>query len=354
MTTPSMSGPLAANGNPYHFAVGPLGTWYVTGALTGLGFLQDHYLPSDNSGQVDLDNAQVFLQKTDGVFQGFVQAGWYSLPALGAPYIKSSYAWDDYYGPIPQAFVKIVPNGAFSFEVGKLPTLIGDEYTFTYENMNIMRGLLWGQEPAVSRGVQVNYTQGPIAASLSWNDGFYSNHYSWISGSVAWTIDSADTLTVVGAGNTETTNVNTIAAPVTLNNEEIFNLIYTRTQGAWTISPYFQYTNIPSSSATPSASTTGVALLVNYSFDAKGPLSGFSLPFRVEYISSSGSASVLYGPGSSAWSATITPTYQYNIFFARAEYSFVGASTVTPGSGFGTFGNGTHQDRLAVEAGILF
>jgi len=28
----------------------------------------------------------------------------------------------------------------------KLPTLIGAEYTFTFENMNIERGLLWNQE----------------------------------------------------------------------------------------------------------------------------------------------------------------------------------------------------------------
>jgi hypothetical protein len=146
MTTPSMSGPLAANGNPYHFTAGPLGTWYLTGAISGLGFIQDQHIPGDNSGQVDLDNAQIFLQKTDGVMQGFVQAGWYSLPDLGAGYITSSHIWDDTFGPIPQAFVKIVPNGSFSVEAGKLPTLIGDEYTFSYENMNIFRGLLWNQQ----------------------------------------------------------------------------------------------------------------------------------------------------------------------------------------------------------------
>ena len=37
-----------------------------------------------------------------------------------------------------------------------------------------------------------------------------------------------------------------------------------------------------------------------------------------------GAANLLYGPGSAAWSVTVTPTYQKNIFFTRAELSYVG------------------------------
>ena len=58
-----------------------------------------------------------------------------------------------------------------SILAGKLPTLIGPEYTFSFENMNIQRGLLWNQENAVNRGVQVNYNSEHIAISASWNDG---------------------------------------------------------------------------------------------------------------------------------------------------------------------------------------
>jgi hypothetical protein len=35
--------------------------------------------------------------------------------------------------------------------IGSLPTLIRAEHTFTFRNMNIVRGLLWDQESAVSR-----------------------------------------------------------------------------------------------------------------------------------------------------------------------------------------------------------
>ncbi len=71
--------------------------------------------------------------------------------------------------------------------IGKLPTLMGAEYKFDFQNMNIERGLLWNQENAINRGIQVNQTLGKFAASISWNYGYYSNVYSWLSGSLTCT-----------------------------------------------------------------------------------------------------------------------------------------------------------------------
>ena len=70
-----------------------------------------------------------------------------------------------------------------------MPTLIGAEYAFTFQNMNIERGLLWNQEPIISRGIQGNYSSGPLTVSLSLNDGLYSNNYNWISGLVSYTLN---------------------------------------------------------------------------------------------------------------------------------------------------------------------
>ena len=124
----------------------------------------------------------------------------------------------------------------------------------------------------------------------------------------------------------------------------------------------FQYTNVPAASsigAFTSASTYGGAILANYSFGADTPLAGFSLPIRFEYIASTGSVAkgspnLLYGPGSNAWSITLTPTSQYKIFFARVEFSHVGTSSTTPGLVFGRDGMNTTQTRGVLEAGILF
>ena len=359
--------PLAANQKPVSYDAGPLGPMYVTGVVSGLGQWQNHAAPGDHASQSDLSNGQIFLNKTVGLVQYFVQVGAYSLPDVGVPYLKASTAGSAFYGPVPQGFIKLAPNDKFSIQAGKLPTLIGAEYTFSFENMNIERGLLWNQENAVNRGVQVNYTAGPVALSASWNDGMYSNKYSWAWLSAAWTLDTADTLAFIAGGNTRHTSVSTSATPLFQNNEQLYNLIYTRTQGPWTIEPYLQYTHVPrlpEIGAFQEAATYGAALLVNYAFSADTriggeSLAGFSLPVRLEYIRSTGSLAngapnLMYGPGSKAWSVTVTPTYQHDVFFARFELSYVGAQDTTPGFAFGPQGTNTSQTRALVEAGLLF
>ncbi len=360
VSTPSMAGPLAVNVKPESFDFPGFGKIYVSGAVTGLFFAEDTLFPGDRHDLADVSNAQVFIQKVDGTYQFFIQAGAYSLPALGAPYLTAGNATRDFYGPMPQAFVKIAPNSSFSIEAGKLPTLVGAEYTFTFENMNIERGLLWNQETAVSQGVQVNYTAGPVTFNASWNDGYYSQRFNWLSGAATWTINSSNTVELVVSGNLGTTDYSkSLATPIYQNNnQQLDNLIYTYTSGAWTVQPYIQYTDLPARAAIGVAKDTtsfGAALLVNYAV----PNTSFNVSGRVEYISQSGSvgdgsADLLYGPGSNAWSFTLTPTYQSGIFFTRAEISFVEASGTTGGLAFGPMGTNTSQTRFAVEAGILF
>ncbi len=357
MAAPTMTYPLAANPKPVSFDFGPLGTAYVTGAVTGLAFAQSNEVPGDRSSRADLSNGQVVVQTTDGVVQWYIQAGGYSLPSLGTPYFTASDTVDAYYGLVPTAYLKIVPNAAFSLQIGKLPTLIGAEYTFTFENTNIERGLLWNQENAITRGLQANYTSGPVAASLSITDGFYSNRYSWVTGSLAWTFDPANILSFVYGGNTTRTTHVSSATPLLQNNEQILNIIYTHTDGPWTLEPYLQYTRVPKSSeigTLHSGTTWGGALFANYAFSPQ-----FSLAGRVEYIDSSGSLedgspNLLYGPGSNAWSFTLTPTWQLERFFVRADLSYVKVGSETPGLAFGDSGTKTSQSRLMVEAGFVF
>jgi hypothetical protein len=278
---PSTSGPLSDDPNPLSLDAGPLGKVYITGALTGLAFWQSNPVLGDRDSRIDISNGEVFVQKTDGWLQFFAQAGAYSLPSLGTEYIKASDLPDKTYGVVPQGFVKVVLSDSFSVEAGKLPTLIGDEYTFTFENMNIERGLLWNQEPAVSRGIQANYATGPLTLALSFNDGFYSNVYNWVSGSAAYTIDSSNSVALVGGGNLGRTYSSSFATPLAQNNGDIFNLIYTHTSGPWTISPYLQYTSVPSDATlgiAHSASTYGAAILASYAFNDNWKLGG-----RAEY-----------------------------------------------------------------------
>jgi hypothetical protein len=343
---------------PESFDIPDFGKIYVSGAVTGIGLYEDTLFSGDRRDLADVSNAQVFVQKVDGAFQFFIQAGVYSLPSLGAGYVTSGTETTNTYGPLPQAFVKFV-SGNFSLEAGKLPTICGAEYTFTYENMNIERGLLWNQENAVNRGVQANYTAGPVLVQVSWNDGYYSDRFNWLSGAVTWTINSSNTLEFMSMGNIGTTDYGTLATPLYLNNQSnMENLIYSYASGAWTVQPYLQYGETKTGAnigIAKASSTTGAALLVNYAV----PNTSFNLSGRVEYISSSGSATdgsvnLLYGPGSKAWSFTFTPSYQAGVLFTRVEVSVVQASSVVSGMGLGPNGRNTEQFRLAIETGILF
>jgi hypothetical protein len=370
MTTPALTGPLVANPNPASFDLGFLGPVYYNGFISGLGMWQNNIFPGDQHVLASLSNGQFSFQKTEGLFQYYVQVGAYTIPALGAPYFNVLTTTGDFFGPVPLAWAKIAPTDNFNIQGGQIPAVFGMENTFSFQNMNIERGLVWAQEPAISRGGQLNYTQGPLAFILSWNDGFYSNNFTWLTGSATYTLDAANSFVLAAGGNYSHTNkvttttpfFQTTATPLFQNNETLFTLGYTYNSAPWTVMPYFQFTHVPASSSPPmnttsSGSTIGGAILANYSFGDDSFLPGFSLPARFEYIGSTGSLgapNLLYGPGSKAWSITFTPTYQYKIFFARAEISHVGTSSTTPGLAFGPNGTNTTQTRGLLEVGILF
>ena len=361
MTTPSMTGPLIANPNPWNFDAGPLGKVYVTGVASGLGLAQQNATFGDKGLHADVSNAQALAQTPEGLRQFYVQAGMYSFPTLGLPYVSAWRTTGDTFTPLPVAYVKIAPTDTFSVQAGKLFTLFGAEYAFTFQNMNIERGLLWAQEPIISRGIQANYTLGPVAFSLSVNDGFYSDSYNWLSGSAAYTINKANALSVVAGGNFGHTSKNVVStelpviakSPFFYNNSDIFNIIYTYNAAPWTITPYFQYNHVPSGLGfTSDNATIGGAILASYAWNDNVSVSG-----RGEYIGSTGNAAspnLLFGPSSSAWSLTLTPTYQEGIFFMRQELSYVHANSITNGFAFGKAGNQRGQGRVLIEGGIIF
>ncbi len=65
----------------------------------------------------------------------------YDIPSLGTPYLSTVNTITGLIEPLPVAYLKLV-KGNFNVEIGELPTLIGAEYTFSFENMNVERGLL--------------------------------------------------------------------------------------------------------------------------------------------------------------------------------------------------------------------
>ena len=360
LPNPTMTAPLQTAAPPHTFNAGPFGTLAVTGILSGMGLTQSNYVPASGNKPTDWDlsNGQIFLQKTTGWWQFYLQGGAYNLPDLGVPFIRTGDTLNQFYGPLPVGYLKLV-KGNFNVEIGELPTLIGAEYTFSFENMNIERGLLWNQENAISRGVQVSDTFKKLSLTASWNDGFYSNRYNWITGTVAYAFNSSNTLSFIGGGNVGQTPYGSVATPFLQNNGAIYDVIYTYSHGNWMITPYYQYTHVPTNTKLgilESGSTSGGALLLNYNFKH-----GISLAVRPEYITSNGSAKdpnslnlLGYGAGSNAFAFTVTPTYQKGGFFLRGDLSVVDARSFTPGFVFGPLGLKGTQTRGVVEAGFLF
>lgn len=354
LPTPAMTGPLQA-APPNLINTETRGQLAVNGIVSGMGLTQGSEVPGDNARQVALSNGQIFIQKTTGWWQFYVQAGAYDIPALGTPFLPTDKSISDLYGPVPVAYLKLVPAKNTSIQIGALPTVMGAEYTFTFENMNIERGLLWNQENAVNRGIQVNQTVGKFTASLSWNDGFYSNRYAWLSGALTYA-DGPHSLALSAMGNLGQTAFRTSATPVQ-NNSTMYALVYTYTKGSWIVQPYVQYTDVPTNpkiGVVHGAATRGGAILLTRTFNG-----GFSLSGRGEYLSSTGNAAeqtvnLLYGPGSGGWSITLTPTYRHKTFFVRGDASFVRATNITPGSAFGPTGMDRNQPRGVVEAGFMF
>lgn len=364
LAQPSMGATLSGNPSPINLEAGPFGKVYVSGVASGLGMVQSDPVPGDRTDQADLSNAQVFIQTTSGPVQFFLDVGAYSMPALGTPYVHATTFTANTYSAVPMAYVKLQPTSEFSIQIGKLPSLIGAESSFTFQNINIERGLLWNQEPVFSDGVQVNFAKGPVTVSVSYNDGFYSNRYNWLSGSFAYTISPKDTVTISGGSALSKYDRATFATPLFQNNSGILDLIWTHTQGPWMITPYFQYTHATSVETFgvtfAGADTYSGAILAKYSFNAHWSLAG-----RVEYLATSSAScplesedcaqtNLLYGPGSKAVSVTLTPTYQKGIFFARAEASYVGVTSGTPGAEFGRDGAAGSQFRGLIETGFIF
>ena len=367
-----MNFPLANNPNPLSIEAGPLGKIYVSGALSGMAFTQDNrgaagaqttdaYGRKTENSYADITNAQVILQKVDGLVQFYVQGGSYSTPTLGYNYIRSTKNTDKTFGNIPIAFIKLAPTDNFSIQAGKLPTLIGTEYAFTFQNTNIQRGLIWNQENIISRGVQANLTLGPVALSAALTDGFYTKDYKYVSGLATYTINENNSISIAAGGNpsgTKSTEINNnIVTGVAYANLEQYNLYYKNVTGPWTFQPILQYTRVSKDTGDGIAEkghTVGGSLIVNYAFNEN-----YSLAARGEYIKDDSNGNNFLGydsvkGNSKAWSLTLTPTYQQKRFFARADLSYVKVNDGESGKMFGADGKEDSQARAIAEVGFLF
>lgn len=344
-----------------------LGKYKLSVVATGLGGTQTNPMPGNGTGIGDLSNGQFILEKQSGPLQLYAVVGSYSMPELGVPYNQASKNVKNTWGYLPSGWIKIPANQFLSFSVGKLSAIGGLESTFTYQNINIQRGLLWHQTSSITRGMQVDYEDDCLSVSLAWTDGAYSNTYNWFGAQIGYRLDYKNDVTASWNGSLSANSMQNDATSLLGNNSQISTLIYSYKGDHFTVSPYLQYTFVPirpSIGILGSSNTKGAAVLATYRLyasDENGKLSrnNLSFPLRLEYITSGGNSyissnNLLYGPNSSAVSATFTPTYQMGMYFARAEASYVKAINSSAGTTFGQNGMANAQFRFLLEGGFLY
>lgn len=313
----------------------------------------------DENARTDLSNGLLIFAKNTGWFRFGVTAGVYAFPVVGQalnPTVQAN-ANTALYGYVPSYYVAFAPNDNVTVSAGQLATLLGQEDGFTYQNVDVQRGLVWNAEPAFSRGVRVQYTQGKFTGDLEYDDGYYSGNHRAFEGLVGWAPTGSTDLQFAFIAPQSNTpgNITTVIA-----NKTEYDVMLTQQIGKLQLLPYALFIASPAQSALGYAaneSATGLAFLADYA-----PSARFSVGARYEWIANHSDAAdtslnadfIGYGSGSRAATFTITPAYRVNLFFARAEFSTVNAISARPGLAFGALGTGSLQTRFLLETGVQF
>lgn len=314
----------------------------------------------DLASRTEDSNALLSLTKNTGVLRGNVMVGAYAFPVVGGALNPTTQPGANAYlfGFVPQAYLSYVPNAHLTISAGKLPSLLGQESGFTYQDLNVQRGIVWAAETTFDRGVRVQYANGKLTSQLGYDDGFYSgNAGRALEGLVGWQFTpntTAQFAFVVPGANTPGNVTSAIA------NKREYDLMLTQQCGKLQLLPYVLFVDSPATAKQGylrDETALGAVLLANYAFNAT-----YSVGARVESFANHSASSDLslnadlvgFGPGSRAATWTITPSYHPGPFFARAEFSSATVHNATPGIAFGPLGIQTNQTRALLELGVQF
>ena len=292
-----------------------------------------------------ISNALINVNAGIGNVHANATVGQYSFPTIGFPILPANTdgANTQLYSAWPVGSISYDFGSHFSLGAGKYAALLGQESPFTYQNLNIQRGIGWEMEPTISRGVQASYNNGPWTLTMQENDAYYGGFQRAVEGLAGWAPSSNTNLQfafiIPGA--------NTGPNPTTsIGNKAEYDLMFTRQIGKLQVLPYFLWVNSPSSSVLGymrSEDAYAGVLLANWSFS-----SALSVPVRYEYAANQSTTTdtglnadlIGFGPGSRVQTFTATPTYRFpNSVVVRFEYS--------------TLWGSSSQQRIGFEVGVM-
>ena len=197
----------------------------------------------------------------------------------------------------------------FDIKAGRILTNIGGEAPFSWQNVNIQRGLLWNGEPVFYNGVRISAEYGQFSGYIGVNDRDTSDGKmaleAGVSTSLPYKVDASFNVLLPDSKDETKTRVYNL----TLNIGYIENLPLTF---------YVDYLDKPQPG--DNAQSWGAALLGEYKVNEKISIGG-----RVEYVNNDGDGDNYdIGKGNNAVTFTITPKYRFNKYlYIRGEASYV-------------------------------
>ena len=246
-------------------------------------------------------------------------------------------------------WLTIKPTDGLSLQAGTLATNVGYEVVPSYENANILHGLVWNDQPAYYNGIRATYDTGNMSI--------------YVEGSndpVNPTNPAFNTVNSNGQAIGASATMGAVNGSISYFNDEdngsIVDIIASSKMGSMTFAANLDY--ITKADRLKVAGTDdnayGIALYATMPMGANA-----SLPVRVEYVSDGTSGiyglTTTAGEKNSAYTVTITPTYNFSkATFVRAELAYVGLDKKTAAyvddKGVATDGNMT----VGLQGGLMF
>jgi len=216
---------------------------------------------------------------------------------------------------VQYGWVSVLPVDGLKVDAGKLATNVGYEVYPSYGDDNILRGLVWNNQPAYYNGARATYSMSSFSVYAEANKGG--------NGSTAGT--------AIGASGTFGAVSGAINLFSAVNQKSIVDIIASGKVGSIKLAANLDYQTKAEAAKTTGTDDNayGVALYASMPMGDKA-----SLPVRIEYVNDGTSG--LYGLGAAAASNTamtftITPTYNFSdSTFVRAELAYVSTDKKVP------------------------
>ncbi|NPA40566.1 MAG: porin [Thermodesulfobacteria bacterium] len=285
-----------------------------------------------------------------------VTAGAYAMPVVAVDFTSTADT-TKVLTPLPIAYLEYAsPSIPVTIDVGRMPTLIGYESAFTYQNDYVDRGLVWNMQPILHDGIRITYSGiKNITIKFGINDGYYSASVDTFDGkrvispAIEGSISGSPLKDVSISFNflipTKSARPNETADPA---NKQEYNLVGSYSFGKLTVGWDALYVYAPKDTkamVSKASSAYGIALHGEYAVNEELKLAG-----RIEYVNddSGGVDLVGIGNGNSAFTITFSPCFTKGSYFLKGDLAYVKADNDF------TSDNKDSLTRVAIEAGISF